>query len=95
MPRAPTDRPNEAPYVIGAEIASGGMARVHLGRRVGAAGFSRVVAIKRLHRHLCRDDEMVRMLVDEAHLAARVRHPNVVPVLDTFVDDGELCLVME
>ncbi len=89
------ERPSQPPYVIGAEIASGGMARVHVGRRVGAAGFSRVVAIKRLHRHLCRDDEMVRSLVDEAHLAARVRHPNVVPVLDTFIDGGELCLVME
>ncbi len=42
-------------YAIFDEIASGGMATVHLGRLVGAAGFSRTVAIKRLHPQLARD----------------------------------------
>jgi eukaryotic-like serine/threonine-protein kinase len=76
-------------------LASGGFARVHLGRLRGPAGFSRTVAIKRLHPHLATCAETCAMLVDEARLAGRVRHPNVVPVLDVVAGDGELLLVME
>src|SRR5262249_33667144 len=84
-----------ADYVICDEIASGGMATVHLGRRLGAAGFARVVAIKRLYPQLARDDELAEMFRDEARLTARVRHANVVPVLDVVQGQGELHLVME
>jgi serine/threonine protein kinase len=82
-------------YALFDEIAAGGMASVHLGRLMGPAGFSRTVAIKRLHPHLARDPDFVAMLIDEARIAARVRHPNVVPTLDVVNDDGELFLVME
>ncbi|MBW2453967.1 MAG: serine/threonine protein kinase [Deltaproteobacteria bacterium] len=82
-------------YALFDEIAAGGMATVHLGRLVGAAGFSRVVAIKRLHRQFVRDPEFVSMLIDEARLAARIRHPNVVPTLDVVNTDDELFVVME
>jgi serine/threonine-protein kinase len=44
---------------------------------------------------LARDPEFVAMFLEEARLAARVRHPNVVPTLDVVADDGELFLVME
>jgi serine/threonine-protein kinase len=76
-------------------IATGGMASVHLGRMMGQAGFARTVAIKRLHPHLARDPDFVTMFLDEARLAARVHHPNVVPTLDIVSADGELLLVME
>jgi serine/threonine-protein kinase len=76
-------------------IASGGMATVHLGRLLGPVGFARTVAIKRLHPHFARDPEFVAMFLDEARLAARIRHPNVVPTLDVVALDGELVLVME
>jgi serine/threonine-protein kinase len=76
-------------------IASGGMAVIHLGRLVGAAGFSRTVAIKRLHPQLSTNTELLTMLVDEAHLAARVRHPNVAPIFDVVVEGSEVCLVLE
>jgi eukaryotic-like serine/threonine-protein kinase len=82
-------------YVVFDEIAAGGMASVHLGRLMGAVGFSRTVAIKRLHPHLARDAEFSSMFLDEARLAARVRHPNVVAVLDVVHDAGELLLVMD
>jgi serine/threonine-protein kinase len=82
-------------YVIGAEIASGGMATVHLGRIVGAGGFARIVAIKRLHERYARDPEFVSMFLDEARLAARAPHPNVVSALDVVSADGEVVLVME
>jgi serine/threonine-protein kinase len=82
-------------YELHGELASGGMATVHLGRLVGEAGFARTVAIKRLHAHLAKDPDFVAMFVDEARLAARVRHPNVVPTLDVISEEGEIFLVME
>lgn len=71
------------------------MARVHLGRLVGPIGFSRTVAIKRLHAHLASDPSFVKSFADEACLAARIRHPNVVPTLDVVSMEDELLLVME
>jgi serine/threonine-protein kinase len=76
-------------------IASGGMATVHLGRLVGPAGFGRTVAIKRLHPHLAREAAFVTMLTDEARVAGRIGHPNIVPTLDVVAARGELFLVME
>jgi serine/threonine-protein kinase len=71
------------------------MATVHFGRLIGPAGFSRTVAIKRLHAHYARDPELVSMFVDEARVVSRIRHPNVVPTLDVVQTDGELFLIME
>jgi serine/threonine-protein kinase len=71
------------------------MATVHFGRLNGPAGFSRTVAIKRLHPNLAKDPEFVAMFLDEARLAARIRHPNVVQTLDVVASDGEIFLVMD
>ncbi len=78
-----------------AEIASGGMATVYLGRLSGAGGFQRFVAIKRLHPHLANDEEFVQMFLDEARLAARLHHPNVVPILEIGQSPQGYYLVME
>lgn len=93
-------RKQEPPRVIGRyalydELASGGMATVHFGRLHGPVGFSRTVAVKRLHPQYARDGEFVAMFIDEARLAARIRHPNVVQTLDVVATEGELFLVME
>ncbi len=82
-------------YALYEVIASGGMATVHFGRLLGVVGFAKTVAIKRLHPGLACDPEFVSMFLDEARLAARVRHPNVVSTLDVVATDGELFLVME
>src|SRR5262245_34403368 len=82
-------------YALHGELASGGMATVHLGRLLGPVGFSRTVAIKRLHESFAKDPEFVAMFLDEARLATRVRHPNIVPTLDVVALEGELFLVME
>jgi serine/threonine-protein kinase len=82
-------------YALFGEIASGGMATVHLGRLIGPAGFARIVAIKRLHPQFAKDPEFVSMFLDEARLAARIRHPNVVSTLDVVALDGELFIVMD
>ena len=82
-------------YALHGEIASGGMAVVHFGRLLGPVGFSRPVAIKRLHPQLAREPNVRAMFIDEARLASRIRHPNVVPTLDVVTDGGDLLLVME
>src|SRR5450631_1951400 len=82
-------------YVLDQQFAAGGMATVHLGRLLGSVGFSRTVAIKRLHTQFANDADFVSMFVDEARVAARIRHPNVVPTLDVVAADGELFLVMD
>ncbi len=77
-------------YALHGEIASGGMATVHYGRLRGTAGFTRTVAIKRLLPNLAKDPDFVAMVLDEARLTARIRHPNVVSVLDVVTAEGEL-----
>ena len=77
------------------EVAAGGMAVVHLGLQAGDSGFSRVVAIKRLLPDLSREGDFANMFIDEARLAARIRHPNVVHILDVVHDEKQLLLVME
>jgi len=82
-------------YALYDRIASGGMASVHIGRLIGPVGFARTVAIKQMHPQLAEDPEFVAMFLDEARLAARIRHPNVVPTLDVVALAGELFLVMD
>ena len=89
-----------APVVVGRyalfdRIAVGGMASVHLARQLGPIGFSRVVAVKRLHSQYVHDDAFVEMFVDEARLASRLRHPSVVSVTDVIETGEELLLVMD
>lgn len=82
-------------YALHSEIASGGMATVYFGRLLGPVGFSRTVAIKRLHPHFAKEADFVSMFLDEARLAARIVHPNVVQTVDIVVTDGELFVVMD
>ncbi|MFO0612239.1 MAG: serine/threonine-protein kinase [Polyangiaceae bacterium] len=82
-------------YALFGEIAAGGMATVHIGRLLGPVGFSRTIAIKRLHPQYAKDPEFVSMFLDEARVAARIQHPNVVATLDVVALEGELFLVME
>ena len=82
-------------YEIFDEIAAGGMATVHLARLSGSGGFSRVVAVKRMHRHFLREPNLRRMFLVESRLAARVNHPNVVPILDVRSHNADLIIVME
>ena len=82
-------------YAICQPIGRGGMGVVHLGRRLGAMGFTRAVAIKQLHPRFARDPRFTSMLMDEARMAARIHHPNVAGTIDVLWAEGELYLVME
>lgn len=82
-------------YELLGELATGGMATVYLGRQRGALNFARTVAIKSMHPQLAKDPAFRAMFIDEAHLTARIRHPNVVPTLDIVQSDSKLLIIME
>src|SRR5262245_47306701 len=82
-------------YELLRPIASGGMATVYLGRVSGEGGFERLVAVKLMHAHIASQPQFVSMFLDEARLAARIRHPNVVPYLAVERSPEGLFLVME
>ena len=81
-------------YLMARPIAVGGMASVHLGRLEGTSGFRRTVVIKRMLASSS-DTEARAMLLDEAHLASRIQHANVVQTLDIVEDGPELFIVLE
>src|SRR5262245_47801640 len=82
-------------YEILLPIASGGMATVYLARARGKGGFERDVALKLTHLHLRDAPDFSDDLLDEARLAGRIKHANVVPILDVDDDPLGLFLVME
>jgi serine/threonine protein kinase len=82
-------------YALHDAIASGGMATVHLGRMGTTAGVTRTVAIKRMHPHLLAEPDFASMFLDEARLAMRIQHPNVVGTFDVIATETELLLVMD
>jgi Protein kinase domain len=74
----------------------GGMAEVFLATRLGAEGFERSVAVKRVLPCFSELPEFTAMFLNEARLAGRLSHPNVVAVLDFDRDaEGGLLLAME
>jgi len=76
-------------------IASGGMAEVYLARQAGAAGFEKLVCLKRILPHLARDRQFVEMFLNEARLAARLDHPNIVSIYDLGEANGNYFIAME
>jgi serine/threonine protein kinase len=71
------------------------MAEVFLGMQEGIGGFEKLVVIKRIFQHYCEDERFLQMFMDEARLAASIRHPNVVEILDIDRDATGFFIVME
>ena len=83
MPEARTeDYPRLGRYQVINNIAAGGMAEVFLAKAIGAMGFQRLVALKLIHSNFTRDDEFVKMFIDEARIAMHLHHRNIVQVFD-------------
>jgi serine/threonine-protein kinase len=82
-------------YEILAPIAVGGMARVWAARLKGSRGFSKLVAIKTMRPDVSDDVRFEQMFLDEAQIASRIRHGNVVTILDLGEQHNLLYLVME
>jgi len=82
-------------YILVDKISSGGMADVFRAKVVGIRGFTKTVAIKRIHPHLLERTRFLRMFTDEAKIASRLVHPNVVQIYDLGEADGLPYIAME
>src|SRR5262245_50631972 len=83
-------------YRLIAELGQGGMADVYLAiTSQSAAYFAKLVVIKRLKDHLAHDVEFMTMFVDEARIAARLNHPNLVQTIEVGEVNGQYFLTME
>jgi serine/threonine protein kinase len=82
-------------YILIRKLAEGGMAEIYLAKQVGAEGFERDVVIKCMLEHLSSSRDFVSMFLDEARLAARLHHPNIVQITDLGVADNRHFICME
>jgi serine/threonine protein kinase len=82
-------------YELIASIGIGGMAEVHLARQRGPMGFEKLVVVKTIHGHLAAQRDFIEMLLEEARIAALVKHANVVDIYDLGEVDGAYFIAME
>ncbi|MBM4781214.1 MAG: protein kinase [Archangiaceae bacterium] len=82
-------------YELVRPLGQGGMAEVFEAILHGDAGFRRRVAVKRMAADRVGDERLQRMFVDEARLASRLHHPNLVAVIDFGIADGVAFQVLE
>jgi len=82
-------------YSLVAKLATGGMAEIFLARLSGAAGFEKLVCIKRILSHLAKDQAFVDMFLAEARIAAQISHPNVCSVFELGEIDHRYFIAME
>jgi serine/threonine protein kinase len=82
-------------YRLIAELGHGGMAEVFLAVVRGPAGFNKLVVLKQIRPQLAEDPELLDMFLDEARLAARLNHPNVVQTNEVGQERGRYFIAME
>jgi serine/threonine protein kinase len=82
-------------YRLLGELGHGGMAKVYLAVATGPAGFNKLVVVKQIQAELADDPEFVTMFLDEARLAARLNHPNVVQTNEVGQDGDRYFIAME
>jgi len=78
-----------------AQLGQGGMARVILCAREGPANIQKLLVVKEIRAELANDAEFVTMFMDEARLATRMSHPNVVQTFDVGAEGNRYYMVME
>jgi serine/threonine-protein kinase len=82
-------------YTLVAKLATGGMADIFLARLHGAAGFEKLMCVKRLLPQLAKDPQFVSMFLSEAKIAAQISHPNVCQVFELGEVEGSYFIAME
>src|SRR3954470_22512377 len=82
-------------YRLIGEVARGGMGIVYLAAAQGPAGFSKLVALKELRPDLVQDEDFLTMFLEEARMAARLNHPNIVQTNDVDESHGRHFIAME
>ncbi len=82
-------------YELVAKIGEGGMAEVYLARQRGPKKFQKLVVVKTVHPKLASRPALAEALLDEARIAALVKHPNVVDIYDLGEEKGTYFIAME
>src|SRR5258706_13399751 len=89
------EQQQEGKYRVLVELGKGGTAIVCLAVARGPSGFNKLVVLKFLKGELAAEPEFRRMFLNEARLAARLNHPNVVQTYEVFEEAGRPIIVME
>lgn len=92
---SPSEQSPPRRYSLIAEIGRGGMAEVYLAVAQSPGGFNKLVVIKKTLQNLALQPEILSMFMDEARLAARMNHPNVVQTYELGEEDGRQYIAME
>jgi serine/threonine-protein kinase len=82
-------------YQLFASLGRGGMADVFLSVARGQMGFNKLAVIKRLRQALAEEVAFRNMFLDEARLAARLNHPNIVHTYEVGEQNGVYFIAME
>ena len=82
-------------YQLIAEIARGGMGVVYLAMVQGPGGFNKLVVVKELKPELVEEPAFLMMFLDEARLAARLSHPNIVQTNEVGNDGDRYFMAMD
>lgn len=82
-------------YRLVSTLGQGGMGTIWLAVAGGLGEFRKLLVVKELRWDLTRNERFVEMFLDEAKLAARLSHPNVVQTLEAGAEDGRYFLSME
>jgi tRNA A-37 threonylcarbamoyl transferase component Bud32 len=82
-------------YEITQRIGAGGMAEIFLAKQKGPERFRKNVVLKKILSKLSANEEFVQMFLEEARIAARINHPNVVQIFELGQDGDQYTMVME
>ncbi len=82
-------------YYLTEKIAIGGMAELYRAKRVGVAGFEKLLVIKKILPHLSLHEEFVSMFINEAKIAAQLTHTNIVQIFDLGKIEDSYYIAME
>ncbi len=82
-------------YQLLKKLATGGMAQIYLARQQGMEGFEKFLVVKRILPHLAENDDFIKMFLDEARIAARLNHPNIVQIFNLGAQDDSYFIAME
>jgi len=82
-------------YHLLERLAVGGMAEIYLAKSFGAAGFERLLVIKKILPHMAEDEEFITMFIDEARIASTLNHSNIAQINELGKEGGAYFIAME
>ncbi|HEY0710894.1 MAG TPA: serine/threonine-protein kinase [Polyangia bacterium] len=82
-------------YRLRGVLGQGGMGRLYVAEQTGIEGFSKIVALKQILPHLADSPQFRQMFLNEARIAARLEHPNIVVTYEFGEVEGVYFMAME